>query len=140
MYSATHWIHKQKQSQCSGNFSPFPKSCRHRRYFDQHAASAPVTEVHHGFAMDTLSGPGHLDTPKVFQSLYFSHPETGIKMSFSYLFPVSVIPSMIPGCSFLLCRVLSSAKLQTHLEPLIHLTYKYKRQTEGLMKCSTSYS
>lgn len=87
--------------------------------------------------MGTLNDPGHVDTPEVFKSLYFSHLETGIKMPFAYLFPVSVIPSMI---TLLLCRVLSSAKLQTHSEPLIHLIYKYKRQTEGLMKCSTSYS
>lgn len=69
---------------------------------------------------------------------YFPHLETGIKMSSTYLFAVSVITSVILECSFL-CSVLSSAKLQTHSGPPIHLIHKFKRQTEGL-KCSMSYS
>lgn len=144
MQSATHHIHRQKQSQYRG-FSCFPNP---GSSFGQHAASVPVRwqsaepgepAPPQGFATSALSDPGHMDAPKAFKSLYFPHLETGIKMSFAYLFPASVITSVILGCSFL-CRVLSSAKLQTHSGPPIHLIHKFKSQTEGLMKCSMSYS
>lgn len=146
----SHTPDVQKQNQCSGNLSPFPKPCRCGSYFGQHAVSVIVCwrsadprdrrhGAHQGFPVSTRNNPLHTDTPKAFKSLYFPHLETSIRTSFAQLFPVSVAspPSWDALSS---CRVLSSAKLQTHSGPPIHPIHKFKRKTEGLMKCSMSYS
>lgn len=48
-----------------------------------------------GFALGSHCDCGHMNTRKAFKSLNFSLLETGIKMSFAYLFPVSLISRVL---------------------------------------------